>query len=104
MKQHITLEELREVDSSLIAEKLVKTGFVKVEDNEWIKSDKAAKQLNIGKMIEILRSKSHSIMIETDSDLGVEWWNVVDYDTGKFLQSKELCDALWEAVKYVLTN
>jgi len=102
MKQFIELEQLCEIGSDVIAIKLVRTGIIKVGDEELIRTKKVAKQFTIGKMIEILKGTLCRIEYSFDH---FNWGVVCDTedDIEGFIEIKEeLVDVLWEAVKYVL--
>ena len=105
MEQHISLEQLKEIDSSLIASKLIKTGLIKHNNSELIRTKKFAKKFTVGKMIEILKSKlgyENDVRIVFDSE--VDRWEV-SYnlmhieEPYKVSVNRELCDALWDMIK-----
>lgn len=83
MKQHITLEQWKELSGDFQEELLMR---LSLEGLVW-------EQLNIGKMIEFLRE--HTVITIYMSTLIIGKAETrIDYD--------DLCDALWEAVKEVL--
>ncbi len=88
MKQHITLTQWDEITREQ-KQILWKWGYRK----DW--------RINIGQMIEFLGNDVDMIFKETK-------WNVVldlqEYQVIKKFKQPELCDALWEAVKYKLTK
>ena len=108
MKQHITREELN--------------AFLEVVNRENYNKDRYRKlyrhtcpnpviheNLTIGKMIEILNNTCSNINIAPDwYDKDNGWEVKVDIAIGKNegklkgTSEKELCDALWEAVKEVI--
>jgi len=115
MKQHITVKQLEELSDKDVCKlntllrhewDLTKQEF---EKYNWEKVlEETAKYCNIGKMIDILDEKCYDYTI-------YKYWNSKDvpvvesYDTLMIQKSKnyykigfddkELCDALWEAVK-----
>jgi len=121
MKQCIISEQLKEVDVKILEDIFKKHYHYDGIENEqfWIEGryihtenlkcafGNFASALTIGKMIEILRNKHTLVSIYSDeSDNGdYGWWCV---DCGEILgdlneyKSKELVDALWEAVKEAL--
>ena len=62
---------------------------------------------NIDEMIEFLK-KDYKIRVEQWNDewghwrVGLDWFNLEDFEF--VVEKEELADALWEAVKYKLTN
>lgn len=115
MKQHITVDQLIQIDS-----KIMKPYF-----DEWeialafddvcthgtkhpsykVLMSKLSYHITIGKMIEILKPCHLSIDNDWDTmdEEIVDWWIVyLNDEVVKKFESKELCDALWEVVKYIL--
>jgi len=113
MKQHITVEQLKELEVGVIIETFFKNNpnknnLIKNYQNTKEKSDIwydwVSREITIGKMIEILKSK------------GVNWFEVgypeiketrekkvfIKITKDLYFWGDNLCDALWEAVKYVL--
>jgi len=97
MKQHITEKQLEEYRVSNVS------GHYKLKDIMFHGDSpiNMAEKLTIGKMIEMLGSKFDSLYLNHKNEFDVmveekntEWCN-------RF-ENKELCDALWEAVKSVL--
>lgn len=120
MKQHITVEQIR----SLPDEKLKKLFYTHFKDcigeRVWIEGKyihcdslyvsigNFSSYMKIGKMIEILEQNCEEIEIYNDYDANcdnqVKWWTV-EYsllDTIAEKLMKELCDALFEAIKEIL--
>jgi len=89
MKQHITKSQLNELSkkhSDKLFDWLINKGYID------FKSNKDDTLITIGQMIEFL---------------GDDWWKWLEQNADKSIISKhkgELCDALWEAVKYKLKN
>lgn len=98
MKQHITVEQLNELSG-----KTQKTwwGFIIGDQNYHNGSEMTiAKKSTIGMMIEFLEERGYGIMIDKMRK-NKKW--IVDIDKPmKYIEGKELCDALWEAIKEVL--
>jgi nitroimidazol reductase NimA-like FMN-containing flavoprotein (pyridoxamine 5'-phosphate oxidase superfamily) len=113
MKQHISVEQFKSTDERII-EKIVKDIYEDTENETLYFSERhitfldsenksyfrvliknITELIDIGKMIEILKKHYKD-----------EWTNVIFYATmhGDVYEreNNELCDALWEAVKYVL--
>ena len=116
MKQHITVEQLKEIPKEKYKLLFEKVGKKYYESNniEIINGDmlSIAHKLTIGKMIEIIYNAlpetdyiEDSIDIELDRATQMmfvehrKYSNLSEYTEFK---SKELCDALWEAVKETL--
>jgi hypothetical protein len=118
MKQHITIEQLKELNIIQLNDLVITLKMKKY----WYKAKMRTLQYNkvilqeiantctIGKMIEILIENipktnciEDSIDIECDR---VTKTFLVEYRTSNFtfadFENKELCDALWEAVKSIL--
>jgi len=103
MKQHITVEQFKELPVK-IRKKLVghsETGNLQFE--LWEKRESHYLQLTIGKMIEILEKETTSIDINRSFTSEEIWTLIIGFGMGgvEFFE-KELCDALWKAVKEVL--
>jgi hypothetical protein len=106
MKQHITVEQLFELQDYKLAEVMdeeFQNAVRNLNCNPYMSDTEKdnlievlAEQVTIGKMIEILYNHTCDIVIES---AGCNWY--VDINTGIY-KSRELCDALWEAVKEVL--
>lgn len=101
MKQHITSEQLKEVDTS----KLIKCFSKRVENAYAYAIDKYGEEsaqyalqerVTIGKMIEILSNIKQIEILQAS-----KWW-VMFADKSIKCSGNELCDALWEAVKEIL--
>ena len=93
MKQHITKEQFDELTNK---QKNVLYLFVG-ERSLRVKKGEASPYLgmpNIGTMIEFLGEQCWSIL-----RLKTELWSIHDNGGLKYFREKELCDALWEAVK-----
>jgi len=113
MKQHITVEQLEELEPEKYI-KLVEKEYGTSMCNKYAKIENCKRLFNIGKLIEILENKfdkSYSIEFKKKSDFND------DYACGKYelfvlssnyggvvlyKENDELCDALWQAVKEVL--
>jgi len=80
MKQHITIKQWNELSEKL------KGAFA---DQKCFEDIISPHECNIGKMIEFLNESDDIYMLEGFAKLG------------KYRED-ELCDALWEAVKYKL--
>lgn len=94
MKQHITVEQLKEL--SLDSKTRLHNWFEKIKGTHWLTTteifvdDMFLPQLSIGEMIEFLAQGSRSYFLPGcsigESEIEPETW----------------CDELWEAVKNVL--
>ena len=94
MKQHITSKQLKEINDlqlKRICNILIWSNLQ--TDIEWMY---ASEELTISKMIDIL---SNYKQIEITQ--GRVWW-VTFIDNSLKVSGNELCDALWEGVKYIL--
>lgn len=101
MKQYISKSQLKELTQKQMDKLLMYMNDkdymphgsqMMLHNNGWY----LAEFLNIGEMIEFLDENDEIGQIYKDS----EGWSIADcVEIGK---SKELCDALWEAVKEVL--
>ena len=109
MKQHITVEQIKEL-SNEDYNKLNKyrKEHLFIHHGERVE-DALARYFNIGKMIEILHKKDGTRFDFLEYMSGIEEFEVkiaVFIEdkgwAGKYFSDKELCDALWEAVKEVL--
>lgn len=87
MKQHINEEQLKEVN----LEKIHKLIRGSIERHPF-----KAKEITIGKMIEILSNYKQIEIYQ-----GGKWW-VMTTDRKIKTSGSELVDALWEAVKEVI--
>ena len=103
MKQHITVEQLNELSEKTLSNYMVVVGYTVSQEGITKKDIELLPLANIGQMIEFLdeQKKFHFISLE-----GVPEW-VVSFgeylrEDAYFSRDKELCDALWEAVKEVL--
>lgn len=100
MKQHITPKQLNEITE----EQFYNLFDEIVKRKDWAKYHH--KKMTIGKMIEVLTNNSITVDIKItsmdteDGNNGFVVINNVFY--GKAYKSKELCDALWDAVKDVV--
>jgi hypothetical protein len=116
MKQHITVEQLFEVDDYKLAKMMDEKFQNAVRDihcNPYM-TDKEkenlleilSEQVTIGKMIEILEPNIsiYPVLTEEEGKTRVIWWEVRYYVKNdlKEFRKVELYDALWEAVKEVL--
>lgn len=130
MKQHITIEQFEEITDKQ-KKKLVR--WWKGESGDWwfvTKPDISARQvfvagglggiagmmaedpkyplLSIGQMIEYLQESVSGVFsiatipIQSPNDIQLGLWLVTNYN--KHYRKPELCDALWEAVKEVLSE
>jgi hypothetical protein len=108
MKQHIKLEQLRELDDKTFMKlyKLIRPNGIKaskrildIKNSKYIGLNKLLSEINIGKMIEILNI-DWGVTVYTGLEksmvkLGKGFKDGVEHE------EKELCDALWELLKYV---
>ena len=105
MKQHITIEQWDEINlkQKIIINKLLfpSTEYIEIS----IQQKALIHSLQIGEMIEILGINIGEIFpLYTEEGAGdrILWWEVqLSYKT---LRMINLCDALWEAIKYILNN
>lgn len=111
MKQHITVEQYRELlekfPKDIIVADLCKLLNLNLGDlqEQFYNNGTIQEMITIGRMIEIVKEK-HEPIIETDwfedkAD-GVWWTITLNRKRSVYFSSKELADALWEAVKHVL--
>lgn len=111
MKQHITVEQLKELDNDkakmgkLINPLLEEMDFLPLGEKYEYFADK----ITIGKIIEILDSaliEKHVLINKPLKQNGKWLVNLVsediDHANCKKFYSYELCDALWDAVKETL--
>jgi hypothetical protein len=97
MKQHITDKQLNELSID-----------AKIKLRTWLLQNCPSKEddyiqlanLTIGQMIEFL--KEHCKLVDTQS--WIKYGSVIYGEDKKNKQSEELCDALWEAVKEVVSG
>jgi len=87
MKQHITLQQWDELSKEQ-KQILWDSGF----KNDW--------KMNIGQMIEFLGDSFNGYFI-SDGKPKVQYWDGDDIDP-KYFKGDELCNILWEKVKYKL--
>lgn len=90
MKQHITPKQAAEISEYQFAS-MFDCNFVRRKD--W--TDYHHKKVTIGKMIDFLVDRKWDICIEMNDKNFLVKNNI---DEKEYLE-KELCDALWEAVK-----
>jgi hypothetical protein len=120
MKQHITIddlnqltdkqkEKLREWWKPRAGDKLDSGGIVSADaelpvvgiwvDDMWSRDNKSFPLLSIGQMISFLYSHDYQFNINFDPNI---------YEEAKGIEFNyeyvNLCDALWEAVKYILSE
>jgi hypothetical protein len=98
MKQHITVEQAKEIS----AEQFYSLFDEIVERKNW--TEYHHKKITIGKMIEILGDEIAEMSPTWNDDNKIIRWavDVCNANYGGWFSSEELCDALWEAVKKVL--
>lgn len=101
IKQHITVEQLKEIPSEKLIP-LIKDKLIKVGESDLIRTRKTAHQFTIGKMIEILSKEFGYFTITKNKFVpeGVFWQ--VEANPDFSFEKYELFDALWEVVKEVL--
>lgn len=92
MNQYITLDQLKEIDSQIIAEKVIRPGYIKHPVDKLIRVKSFANKITIGKMLEIL-NKVEEVSVYS---MGSTWH--VEIAGAEYVQH-DLCDALWEAMK-----
>lgn len=92
MKQHITKKQWRELSDEQVHSLLA---------NLTWDIDYPEKVITIGQMIEFLGDDWFVIRNQITKDVLVE---AKPFDIGEGYKSKELCDALFEAVKYKLNE
>jgi len=120
MKQHITVEQLKEVNEHVFAKAFGTEEEVNDLYNPYYSQHtvdnlvrRLSQDVTIGKMIEVLDSlwTKDEIFISRLEDF--KWEILFDlenctedmyYDYGFTWQGDELVDGLWEAVKYVLSK
>lgn len=110
MKQCIGWKQMNELSDDQLAR------LLNMEEDLFIWAKEACinQEFTIGKMIEILQDSSLGFNIKKDFDSiseRFEGWEVyfyketaVDTVVESCINKDELCDALWEAVKYLLTG
>jgi hypothetical protein len=122
MKQHITVNQMKEVKYKELA-KYMSLHFTHLLEAVCYygadrplgrdKLSEMSRMITIGKMIEIIDKKTeHHFIIDACLLKGNNYKNLGEgYGVslrGKYhnknFNYKELCDALWEAVKYLLNN
>jgi hypothetical protein len=120
MKQHITVEQLFELQDYTLAEVMDEEFQNAVRDincNPYMSDTEKdnlievlAEQVTIGKMIEILSSKYDVVDYSDNREFGMGYTvSCITFDSYDWCDDEhreyianELCDALWEAVKEVL--
>lgn len=119
MKKHITIEQLQEIDFKKAAKTIFDDevsrqyyilGIGSKGEVGFSDLTSIATTYNIGKMIEILENKypSYKIGYGTRIKTREKQHRVTTvekdecHESHKSYEAKELCDALWKAVKYVL--
>ncbi len=111
MKEHITVEQLRETDLVKLSKIIKNESFDRFLMRLCLQSvplqikayERMAKIITIGKLIEILEAESTSLNIQNYYNQELTWEIVVGYGMGGIEYfNKELVDALWEAVKEML--
>lgn len=104
MKQHILPKQVLEVSEEEFYSLFGTEGIVKRKDY----ANYHHKKITIGKMIEFLATEAISLellttqMETTDGNKSFISLNNVFYD--KKFASADLCDALWQAIKYALSE
>lgn len=102
MKQHITLEQFNDIELILNPDIEEPYEFWRYKLEEYgIEVDNCSdefisEQFTIGKMIEISSENFKTVITQ-----GNLWW-VGNVNKTFSFNSEELCDALWECVKYVI--
>jgi hypothetical protein len=117
MKQNITIEQLKELNKNQLQKLwnlihcpyLLKIAYSEKYKLDTTKEDynKAAYNINIGQMIEILEESCSTFNIIRYDDITGEQWNIkgtLFIREKRYLETLELelCDALWEGVKIIL--
>lgn len=110
MKQHITDEQLLEIGYN----KCVRTVIAKNKQDRFIKEydlsgnksqweEHISEQFTISRMIEILIDYEPRIDVLSKDEFKVVLWKdtLISSDYTEYIE-RELCDALWEAVKYTM--
>lgn len=108
MKQHITTDQFLELESILNPDLEEPNKFwrYKLEDygidvdncgDEFI-----AEEFTIGKMIQILSRKHYFACGKYMNNSCEDLYGVIITEEKIFDEHEELCDALWEAIKYFL--
>lgn len=107
MKQHITVEQFYEIEPILNPDLEEPNIFWRYKLEEYdicvdnCGDEFIAEQFTIGKMFEILKEYEADINIYRSSNQ-ITLWNAT---LCLFENQKEqLCDTLWEAIKYMLKN
>lgn len=112
MKQHVSIEQLKKLTPNqlLILGNFV--GYVRKERTNNEKTvmqeyiDGLAEYLTIGKMIEVLGTKINNISLGRRFgdyvEVSIKHSELHEFMLVKTFQSEELCDALFEALRYVL--
>jgi hypothetical protein len=111
MKQHITIEQAREITKYKQVEKIYTLTKSKVF-SDW------AKYFTIGRMIEFLNDNGQAICIDqwiNDKKgkslqgkgwyrVGLNWFQGLNDKFDYICEEKELCDALWMATEWFLNK
>jgi len=109
MKQHITVEQLKEIDATKLDRWMKSVKYTQYMKDIYNSNNKtylitmyglAAKKVTIGKMIEILRANK-IIKTSTEFEVSNETWYLIE-SGGNTFEGQGLCDALFEALKYIL--
>ena len=105
MKQYITSDELVNGIDFYKWESLADKGLLKdrcyFDETTW---EEIAKEFTIGKMIEIINDSGECLDMFNGNENGrLGKWCVWVGTLGE-VRDTELCDALWEAVKYILQS
>jgi hypothetical protein len=112
MKQRVTADQIGELTTEQFKRLSLPVSEAHISEFDRLKdigiaADWVSKQITIGKMIEILQDKiayfgMHNMFARIDSKQ-CHWWGVQkpkNFD----IRAEELCDALWEAVKKILSE
>jgi len=121
MKQHITIEQLKELQSSEKFYRLYRkirpngiSGFNTLQNyylfdlnnNRGFSFNKFVSEVTLGAMLEIIKTGKENVVIQYLSAPKV--WNVMsDYVEEDMMwyideMEKELCDTFWEAIKKII--
>lgn len=104
MKQHITIEQLRELNLESRNRLLINADAwneYKLEHGAFSEHEMCS-QISIGKMIEILEQHGEYPNIYISNNPGVKTWEVQSVPYTDAFEKEELCDALFEAIKTIL--
>lgn len=95
MKLHITPKQVKELTEEQFFNLFSNQHWECVRRKDW--ADYHHKKVTIGRMIEMLKCSKWMIKIMESME---GFWRVeLDTINGRSYYRKELCDALWEAVK-----